>query len=1130
MLRDSTDDVKYGIRQHDIRIRLLCLLLNLSNADTSGEDLTSDEGPSISSQLDIENELREKQENEVQKWRNILCEGETSDYYSSQLDEQPLSDWTSSDEDDKTINSHLNIVKHAFNGSNQFKQGSTSSTNTLVMLPGCSEPLKPPQKILPPGNTVHADSKQAKLWMSENVLPHYWVHEKDGKTNSNYPMAVPSSVSSIVEEGTPISRSTANLVNDLDQYYATVLGIPVTEKTIVTEYQIMREIIWTFRYPQLSSMSISSSLASETSNSYPLFKYDYNKDAFIANPGWLCMASISPESLLALLETFGEALTSLHHLASFVKNVLDRPTQKPSSKTINSMLPPLTYEAYAAGIANLIKLFSADLMDIEKIIRDRKQTFTVLDLKLKLASWFKIMNCLARFHLHTVTKLDKKEDSDEYINRNWQASVMLLAGLNAAINSESKADMYALFVDLFLKTIAPYFRIMGLWVSQGRLEDWRNEFVFAVNSEFHTSQMRLQARSAEVPNSDEEDIDVDSASDIQSNGLQEAFWTRGFISRPYKTFLMSHGLNIPEIFEWTLPRILTCGKSIEILTILQKQGRLEKSSVLQFNYHVSFTQLYDEFVANLKKSLESHQIDTKSEFTSSVSQSKRTSIKQVPEVRDIIEDVSDFDPYLIAAFDKLFLKAGSDSESSIEGHNKKEKLKLESGGKEFLLLSNYGLDPIKPLTTKFESCLLPVTVKHVDKASRALLNLFRNTLNLEQHLSFVRKVYLMESGDLMLEFYSSIFEACSQHNVQRNADNTATSSCFEPTIDSLSLTMMLHDCLYRRPQTSEEMVERFSVKVYGAADPFNDLESNINLTYHVDWPLNIVLHSSSLTMYNKVFQFILKVKHSLWALQQIDAKDLAKSLKGAQNLRRDAVQEYANIGDSDDDSTFDFGRSKISKHKNQSKTRHVEISKEEEIKENRKIHRILLLRSWLLHFVGNIHSYLMTRVLHTTQLELQDVLREEAEHKINDLDDIIQCHNKYIERIHDRCFLHPSTSVLRQAVLKVLNTCLDLHRHCNQFVNDYIGELPDTLDLENDAVIDQKSLKTKRYHLYKCVKESGPDLLISEKLLKNFEENYFRSHQFLATTLRNLSQKRNVPHLDGLASALIHTAPNRTHS
>ena len=128
----------------------------------------------------------------------------------------------------------------------------------------------------------------------------------------------------------------------------------------------------------------------------------------------------------------------------------------------------------------------------------------------------------------------------------------------------------------------------------------------------------------------------------------------------------------------------------------------------------------------------------------------------------------------------------------------------------------------------------------------------------------------------MSEFYNSIFRAASQQVVMRNSIKS-NPSCSEWSIDSLSLTVLLHDCLYRRPPINEDMVERFTVKIYGTSDTLTDLEGNINIAYHVDWPINIVLHSTSLTMYNKVFQFLLKVKHSLWALQDIDAKQIAKS-------------------------------------------------------------------------------------------------------------------------------------------------------------------------------------------------------------------------------------------------------------
>ena len=90
---------------------------------------------------------------------------------------------------------------------------------------------------------------------------------------------------------------------------------------------------------------------------------------------------------------------------------------------------------------------------------------------------------------------------------------------------------------------------MGLWVSQGRLEDWRDEFVFAVNPEYHTSQMRLHVRNEPAMSSEEEELDVDSASDIQAYGLQETFWTRGFISRPYESYLIAQNLQLMR-YDW----------------------------------------------------------------------------------------------------------------------------------------------------------------------------------------------------------------------------------------------------------------------------------------------------------------------------------------------------------------------------------------------------------------------------------------------------------------------------------------------------------------------------------------------------------------------------------------------------
>ncbi len=62
-----------------------------------------------------------------------------------------------------------------------------------------------------------------------------------------------------------------------------------------------------------------------------------------------------------------------------------------------------------------------------------------------------------------------------------------------------------------------------------------------------------------------------------------------------------------------------------------------------------------------------------------------------------------------------------------------------------------------------------------------------------------------------------------------------------------------------------------------------------------------------------------------------------------------------------------------------------------------KLHRLQLLRSWLLYFVTVVHGYFMSRVLATTELELRDQLT-----RARDLDQLIEVHQNYITRIYDR--------------------------------------------------------------------------------------------------------------------------------
>ena len=76
------------------------------------------------------------------------------------------------------------------------------------------------------------------------------------------------------------------------------------------------------------------------------------------------------------------------------------------------------------------------------------------------------------------------------LSYNWQKSFVLISSLNTSLSTVYKPEEFSIFVDLFLKTIAPYFRIVSVWVTHGRLEDWRNEFVFASNPKFSGKRVK----------------------------------------------------------------------------------------------------------------------------------------------------------------------------------------------------------------------------------------------------------------------------------------------------------------------------------------------------------------------------------------------------------------------------------------------------------------------------------------------------------------------------------------------------------------------------------------------------------------------------------------------------------------
>ncbi|XP_023347559.1 gamma-tubulin complex component 5 [Eurytemora carolleeae] len=97
---------------------------------------------------------------------------------------------------------------------------------------------------------------------------------------------------------------------------------------------------------------------------------------------------------------------------------------------------------------------------------------------------------------------------------------------------------------------------------------------------------------------------------------------------------------------------------------------------------------------------------------------------------------------------------------------------------------------------------------------------------------------------------------------------------------------------------------------------------------------------------------------------------------------------------------------------------------------------------------------------------------------------VLQVHQEYLQKIHDRCFLHPTASMLKEAVSMIVRICLEVHT---------------------------------------SVLESS----INTRSIRAWEERYARCHNFLASTLSTMVRRSKLPHIEGLAAALVHSSPEQ---
>uniref|UniRef100_I3JQ93 Gamma-tubulin complex component 6 n=1 Tax=Oreochromis niloticus TaxID=8128 RepID=I3JQ93_ORENI len=244
-----------------------------------------------------------------------------------------------------------------------------------------------------------------------------------------------------------------------------------------------------------------------------------------------------------------------------------------------------------------------------------------------------------------------------------------------------------------------------------------------------------------------------------------------------------------------------------------------------------------------------------------------------------------------------------------------------------------------------EMVSLPVLIKHsvtaplithVSLVNKAVVDYFFVELGVERHFEALRHFLLMEDGEFAQSLSDLLFE--------KLASGQTPGELLTPLVLNSILSKALQYSLHGDTPLAGNFTFalRFLPETFHphAPDSLNCLE----LRYKVDWPLNIIITDSCMNKYNRLFSFLLQLKHMVWSLRDVWF-----------HLKRTALVKGA-------------GRSV-------------------------QFHQLQLYRHEMQHFVKVIQGYIANQILQVSWSEFTAKLAT-----ANDLDAIHRTHADYLNR------------------------------------------------------------------------------------------------------------------------------------
>ncbi|XP_048185522.1 gamma-tubulin complex component 5 isoform X2 [Perognathus longimembris pacificus] len=702
------------------------------------------------------------------------------------------------------------------------------------------------------------------------------------------------------------------------------------DRIFVTETQVIRETLWL-----LSGVK-------------KLFIFQLT-DGKVTVRNNIIVTHLTHSCLQSVLEQIAEYGQVVFRLQEFIDEVMGHSSESllPGGGSVpkkSTEAPFRTYQAFMWALYKYFISFKEELTEIEKCIINNDTTITLAIVVDKLSPRLAQLKVLHKVFSTGVAEVPP--DTRNVVRASHLLNTLYKAILEYDSVGEASEQTVSLLFSLWVETVRPYLQTVDEWIVHGHLWDNAREFIIQRNKnvpvnhrDFWYATYTLYSVSEKTEN-EEKMSDNASASSGSDQGPSSRQHTMVSFLKP------------------VLKQIIMAGKSMQLL----KNLRCAESATCQAAARdAERKSLHTLFLESVQSRLRRGEDSAPQVLTEPQAATKNlTKMQSIAEQHLELDDVQD--PLLAVNFARLYLEQSDFHEKF-------------AGGDVCVDRSSESVT-CQTFELTLRSCLYPHIEKQYLHCCGNLMQTLKKDYRLVEYLQAMRNFFLMEGGDTMYDFYTSIFDKIREKETWQNVS---------------FLNVQLQEAVGQRyPEDSARLSISFeNVDTAKKKLPVHILDG-LTLSYKVPWPVDIVISLECQKIYNQVFLLLLQIKWAKYSLDVLLFGELANTAEKPQ-VKEGLLHEQ--------DTVAQLGLQK------------------EPVRQ--QIHRMFLLRVKLMHFVNSLHNYIMTRILHSTGLEFQHQVEE-----AKDLDQLIKIHYRYLSTIHDRCLLREKVSFVKEAIMKVLNLAL----------------------------------------------------------------------------------------------------------